>query len=78
MNNLFKNLLTNFCPILVIVSIISINSLNALDGFNVCTRNETVPIEYEIQIPKPQEVQTLGWCLQIPPRCIKMNYVIRF
>lgn len=36
---------------------------------NICS----VPIEEEVTIPKPYEIRTVGWCLQIPPRCPKIK-----
>ena len=41
----------------------------ALEGPNVCEKEETFPVQFEVKTQIPYQVKTFEWCARVPPRC---------
>ncbi|KAL0115633.1 hypothetical protein PUN28_010860 [Cardiocondyla obscurior] len=62
---------------LIAVAAVLISTGAALEGPNICTRQDTYTITVKVSEQKPYTVRENTWCFSFPPRCSKYKVVYR-
>uniref|UniRef100_V9IE18 Multiple epidermal growth factor-like domains protein 11 n=1 Tax=Apis cerana TaxID=7461 RepID=V9IE18_APICE len=63
--------------IYLLAAIAALGTINALEGPNICTRQETYTVTVRISEQKPYTVRENTWCFSFPPRCSKYKVVFK-